>query len=583
MKTYLRILKFLRPYWWPHLTLAIVCMVVYGATGGGVSYLTKRVFDDVFASKDQSALVWVPFALIGIFVLRGMMFFGESYLMSYISGRVVADIRNAVHDHIQSLSLSFFHRYPTAVLISCVTNDVGAAAGALTGTVVSWMRDSTSVIGLAIAAFVMDSRLALIAFIAFPASILPIMNAAKKIRKFARRGQSTLGGFLSLMQETIQGTRIVKAFGMEAYERDRFRKENDRFFKQTLRMSRIRAIVPPTMELLSSFAIGGVIWYGGYSVIHGTRTQGQFMAFMAAMFMMYQPFKKLAGSNTSIQQGIVAAERIFVILDTKSDIHERVDALAAPPFSREIAFHDVSFSYERNLVLSHIDLKIRAGEMVAIVGASGVGKSTLADLIPRFYDVAAGKITIDGIDVRDLTLASLRAQIGNVTQNTFLFNDTVKNNIAYGDRTKDMNHIIAAAKAAYAHDFITAMPEGYETVVGELGVKLSGGERQRLSIARALLKDPPILILDEATSSLDSESEKLVQEALERLMAQRTTLVIAHRLSTIRKADRIIVLVDGSIAEEGTHNELMAKRAEYHKFYNLQLMENESQVGTTVS
>jgi subfamily B ATP-binding cassette protein MsbA len=577
MRTYLRIVRFLKPYLWPHFTLAMLCMLIYSTTGGGVTYLTKRVFDDVFSSRDQTALTLLPFAIIAVFALRGFASFGESYLMAYIGGRVVTDIRNTVHNHIQSLSLSFFHRHPTGELISYVTNEVNAAAASLTGTVVSLMRDTTSVIALTIAAFVMDPWLALIAFIAFPASVLPLMNVAKKIRRFAKRGQATLGGFLGLMQETIQGVRIVKAFGMEEYERARFRKESERLFKLSLRMSRIRALMPPTMELLAAFAIGGVVWYGGFSVIHGGRTQGQFMAFMAAMFLMYQPFKKLAGSNTSIQQGIVAAERVFEILDTKSDIEERPDAQLAPRFSRQIEFHDVSFGYERKLVLKHIDLRIRAGEMVALVGVSGVGKSTLADLIPRFYDVTSGKITIDGVDIRDVTLGSLRSQIGIVTQHTFLFNDTVKNNIAYGDRSKDIDHIIAAAKAAYADGFITAMPQGYDTVVGEMGVKLSGGERQRLSIARALLKDPPILILDEATSSLDSESEKLVQEALERLVAQRTTLVIAHRLSTIRKADRIVVLVNGTIVEEGSHEELLAQKAEYNKLYTLQLLENGSQ------
>ena len=577
MRTYLRIVRFLKPYLWPHFTLAMLCMLIYSTTGGGVTYLTKRVFDDVFSSRDQTALTLLPFAIIAVFALRGFASFGESYLMAYIGGRVVTDIRNTVHNHIQSLSLSFFHRHPTGELISYVTNEVNAAAASLTGTVVSLMRDTTSVIALTIAAFVMDPWLALIAFIAFPASVLPLMNVAKKIRRFAKRGQATLGGFLGLMQETIQGVRIVKAFGMEEYERARFRKESERLFKLSLRMSRIRALMPPTMELLAAFAIGGVVWYGGFSVIHGGRTQGQFMAFMAAMFLMYQPFKKLAGSNTSIQQGIVAAERVFEILDTKSDIEERPDAQLAQRFSRQIEFHDVSFGYERKLVLKHIDLRIRAGEMVALVGVSGVGKSTLADLIPRFYDVTSGKITIDGVDIRDVTLGSLRSQIGIVTQHTFLFNDTVKNNIAYGDRSKDIDHIIAAAKAAYADGFITAMPQGYDTVVGEMGVKLSGGERQRLSIARALLKDPPILILDEATSSLDSESEKLVQEALERLVAQRTTLVIAHRLSTIRKADRIVVLVNGTIVEEGSHEELLAQKAEYNKLYTLQLLENGSQ------
>ena len=572
MNHHLRLLKYLRPYAWPHLVLAMVCMLIYSATNGAVAYLTKKIFDDIFANKDQTILFILPFAIVGIFAVRGVMYFAEAQLSSFISGRVVTDLRNQLHDHIQSLSLAFFHRHPTGTLISIITNDVAVAAGALTGTVASLMRDSTSVIALAIIAFIMDPWLALIAFVGFPASILPVLNVTKKIRKYARRGQSTLGGILGLMQETIQGTRIVKAFGMEQYERERFRLESEKLFRQNLRISRARAIMPPTMELLSSFAIGGVVWYGGYSVINGGRTQGQFMAFMASMFLMYQPFKKLTGANTSIQQGLVAADRVFQLLDTPSDVAERADARPAPAFSREIEFHDASFGYDSRLVLKNINLKIKAGEMVAIVGVSGVGKSTLADLVPRFYDVTSGKITIDGVDIRDVTIASLRSQIGIVTQQTFLFNDTVKNNIAYGDRSKDMDTVIAAANAAHAHDFIMATPNGYESTTGELGVKLSGGERQRLSIARALLKDPPILILDEATSALDSESEKLVQDALERLMVGRTTLVIAHRLSTIRKANRIVVLVDGCIVEEGSHEELLARKAEYNKLYTLQFL-----------
>ena len=552
----------------------MVCMLFYSASNGAVAYLTKKIFDDIFTNRDETILFILPFAIVGIFAVRGVMYFVEAQLSSFISGRVVTDMRNQLHDHIQSLSLSFFHRHPTGTLISVITNDVATAAGALTGTVASLMRDSTSVLALAITAFIMDPWLAMIAFVGFPASILPVLNVAKKIKKYARRGQSTLGGILDLMQETIQGTRIVKAFGMEEYERERFRLESEKLFRQNLRMSRARAIMPPTMELLSSIAIGGVVWYGGYSVINGGRTQGQFMAFMASMFLMYQPFKKLTSSNTSMQQGLVGAERVFQLLDARSDVEERADARPAPRFAREIEFHNVSFGYENRLVLKNINLKIKAGEMVALVGVSGVGKSTLADLVPRFYDATSGKITIDGVDVRDVTIASLRSQIGIVTQQTFLFNDTVKNNIAYGDRSKDMDTVIAAANAAYAHDFIMATPNGYESTTGELGVKLSGGERQRLSIARALLKDSPILILDEATSSLDSESEKLVQDALERLMVGRTTLVIAHRLSTIRKADRIVVLVDGSIVEEGRHEELLEHKAEYNKLYSLQFLDD---------
>ena len=573
MSNYIRLLNFLRPYIWPYLVLAVVCMLAHSATSGAMPFITKHVFDDIFAKKDQTVLGVLPVLIIGIFFLRGMMSFGQDYLMAYISGRIVTDVRNKLHAHTQSLSLSFFQRHPTGTLISRITGDVSAASGALSDAVISVMRESTSLIALVVAAFVMDPWLALIAFVVFPASVLPVIKMGKKIRRFAKKGQIKIGLLLALLQETIQGTRIVKAFGMEGYEQERFVRESERLFKLGLRTTRLRAVVTPAMELLSAFAIGGVVWYGGYSVIAGTRTQGQFMAFLTAMFLMYQPFKKLASTNAIVQQGAAAADRVFELFDTQSDVQERPHALAAPRFSREIAFQDVNFDYGHKPVLRNIDLKIGAGEMVALVGVSGVGKSTLADLIPRFYDVTSGKIALDGMDIRDLKLESLRSQIGIVTQQTFLFNDTVKNNIAYGDRSKDMEHIIAATKAAYAHDFIMALPQKYDTIIGEMGLKLSGGERQRLAIARALLKDPPILILDEATSSLDSESERLVQEALERLMAGRTALVIAHRLSTIHRADRIVVLVNGNIAEEGTHEELLQLKTEYHKLYTLQLLE----------
>lgn len=553
--------------------MAMVCMLIYSATSGAIPFLTKRIFDDVFARKDNTMLSLLPLAIIGVFALRGIVSFGEDYLMAFIGGRVVTDIRNKMNSHILQLSMSFFHRNPTGTLISRMTNDAGLAGSAMTGAVVSLLKDSTSLLALIIAAFVMDPLLALIAFVVFPASVLPVMKMGKKIKRFTKKGQITIGAFTSLMQETIQGARIVKAFGMEEYERDRLQGENERLFNLGIKASRIKAVLTPAMELLAAFAIGGVVWYGGYSVVHGVRTQGQFMAFMAAMFLMYQPFKKLAGTSTTIQQGIVAAERVFEVLDTESDVVEKPGAAPAPKFSEELEFHNVSFGYGGKLVLRDINLKIGAGEMVALVGVSGVGKSTLADLVCRFYDVTLGKITIDGVDIRDVNLASLRSQIGIVAQQTFLFNDTVKNNIAYGDRSRSMDQIVAAAKAAYAHDFIMAMPQGYDSVIGELGVRISGGERQRLAIARALLKDPPILILDEATSSLDSESERLVQDALERLMIGRTTLVIAHRLSTIHSADRIVVLVDGTIVEEGTHEELLARKAEYNKLYTLQLLE----------
>jgi ATP-binding cassette, subfamily B, bacterial MsbA len=570
MHTYLRLVKFIKPYIWPYLVLAVVCMLGHSATSGAMPFITKKIFDDVFANKDQAVLKVLPFIIVGIFLFRGLVSFGQDYLMAYISGRVVTDIRNKVNAHTLSLSLSFFHRYPTGNLVSRITGDVGVAAGAMTDAVVSVMRESTSLIALVSAAFYMDPWLALISFVVFPASVLPVMKLGKKIRKVTRKGQAKTGLLLTLLHETIQGTRIVKAFGMESYEQERFDKESERLFRLGIRATRTRAMVGPVTELLSAFAIGGVVGYGGFSVIGGSRTQGQFMAFLTAMFMMYQPFKKLASTNSLVQQGIAAAERVFEIFDTPSDVEEKPEARTAAKFSESIEFQNVSFGYRDTPVLKNINLKIASGEMVALVGVSGVGKSTLADLVPRFYDATAGNVKLDGVNIRDLKLQSLRSQIGIVTQQTFLFNDTVRNNIAYGDRSKGMDEIVAAAKAAHAHDFVTAMPQGYDTVVGELGAKLSGGERQRLSIARALLKDPPILILDEATSSLDSESERLVQEALERLMVGRTTLVIAHRLSTIRKADRIVVLVKGRIVEQGTHDELLAQKAEYNKLYALQ-------------
>jgi subfamily B ATP-binding cassette protein MsbA len=554
-------------------------MLAYGATDGAIPFLVRTVIHDIFVRKDQAALNVIPFAIVGIFGLRGLVNFGQSYLTAYVGMRIVTDIRNAINRHLQSLSLSFFHRHPTGTLISRVNNDVTMLRTAVTDSVASLMRDTTSLVALTAVAFYMDWILAAIAFVVFPASVLPVTRLSKRIKRFTKRGLVARGNLTAFLQESIQGNRIVKAFGMEEYEVERFSQENQRVLKQTLRASRVRAVVTPAMELLASFAIAAVVWYGGSGVIQEGRTQGDFMAFIAAMFLMYQPFKSLTRMFTVVQQGTAAAERVFEILDAEPEIQDYPNAIPAPRFSRGVGFHCVSFSYGHKLVLRDINLRIAEGEMVALVGVSGVGKSTLADLIPRFYDVTSGKITLDGVDIREVTLQSLRSQIGIVAQHTFLFNDTVRNNIAYGDPSRDMESIIAAAKAAHAHEFIMAMPQGYDTMVGEFGVRLSGGQRQRLAIARALLKDAPILILDEATSSLDTESERLVQEALENLMVRRTTLVIAHRLSTIRKANRIVVLVDGAIVEEGTHEELLARKAEYSRLYTLQFQGDEGTSG----
>lgn len=573
MKNYIRLLAFLKPYLWPHFILALACTAGFGATDGALPFLVQRIIDDVFTRKDESTLTYLPFLIVGIFAFRGLMNFAHNYLSDFVGLRIINDVRNALNRHFQSLSVSFFHRHPTGTLIARVNSDVGLLRFTITDALASFTKDSISLIVLIVVAFLKDWVLACIAFIVFPASVLPVMRLSKKIKRFTKRGQIRTGTLTALLQESIQGNRIVKAFGMENYEDERFRQENWRLFKQSLRSSRIKAIVAPSMELLASFGIGGVVWYGGWSVIGGGRTQGEFMAFMTAMFLMYQPFKGLTRTYTTVHQGLAGAERVFEVLDELPEIRDKPGATEARLFSDRIEFRDVSFAYGETPVLKHIDLTIEAGQMIALVGMSGVGKSTMVDLIPRFYDVQAGRITLDDRDIRDLTVRSLRGQIGIVTQHTFLFNDTVKNNIAYGVPDRCMDDIVAAAKAANAHEFISALPKGYDSVIGELGMQLSGGQRQRLAIARAILKNAPILILDEATSSLDSESERLVQEALENLMTTRTTIVIAHRLSTIRRADRIVVMVNGAIAEQGTHEQLLAKNGEYSRLYTLQILE----------
>ncbi len=570
MTVYRRLLLYLRPYLYRAFLPAVVCMVLFSATNGVLPFLVEYVFDDIFADKDLTALKTLPLIIILTFSFRSACNFGHIYLMEYVGQRIVEDLRNTLNAHLQSLSLSFFQRHPTGTLISRVTNDTLLVRQALTQATASMMRDATTLMVLVTVAFIKDWVLASIAFIAFPATILPLMRIYQKVRRLSRKGQGSLGYLSALLQETIQGTRVVKAFGMEDYERQRFAAENHRLYKHAIRAGRLKAFVPSMVELLAACGIAGVVWYGGMSVIEGERTQGEFVAFLTAMLLIYQPFKHLTRTQAAVQNGLAGAERLFEVLDECSDVQERPQAHSLSHFRQRVQFHDVSFRYQEAWVLRHVNLTIATGQVVALVGPSGGGKSTLADLIPRFYDVSEGQITVDGTDLRDLTLASLRSQIAVVTQATFLFNDTVRNNIAYGLPHRPEEEIIAAAKAAHAHDFIMALPEGYATRIGELGVLLSGGQCQRLAIARALLKNAPMLILDEATSSLDNESERLVQDAIEHLMVGRTVLVIAHRLSTIQKADRIVVLDNGHIMEEGPHEELLARNTHYRRLYELQ-------------
>lgn len=569
METFKRLLKMAKKYY-ILLSLAMLCMLVAGVLQSAQALLVKPILDDIFLGKNPNALKWIPLAVIGIFLIKGASNYGQTIMMNYIGLRIVANLRNKLYEQIQRQSLAFFTQHPTGILMSRITNDVASIQAASSEAVTSLIKDTVTLISLIGVVFYTDWKLAIVATIVFPLAIYPISTLGKKMRKVATSTQVTMGTLTSLLQETISGTRIVKAFGMEKYENERFAAENERLFKLNMKAVSVSAISHPLMEFLGSLGIAAVIFYGGYNVVHGNSTPGTFFSFLAALLMLYEPVKRLVNVNNTIQQGIAGADRVFSIIDRMPDIDDKRGARPLPPITRRIDIENVDFRYEKTPVLKNISLSIKAGEVVAFVGMSGGGKTTLVNLIPRFYDVSSGRILIDGQDIRDVTMQSLRSQIAIVTQQTILFNDTVKNNIAYGDIERTQDDIINAARAANAHDFIMKLPQQYDTNIGELGTKLSGGEKQRISIARALLKDAPILILDEATSSLDTEAEIEVQEALDNLMKGRTTLVIAHRLSTIRNADRIIALVNGEIVEEGTHESLLAKQGEYFRLYNLQ-------------
>ena len=569
MNIYKRLVKLARPHV-AKFILAMFCMLVVGGLTSALAFLVKPALDDIFMKKNMVMLKWIPVAVITIYLLKGLCNYVQIVLMSFIGQRVVADVRNQLYRAIQGQSMSFFTKHPTGILMSRITNDVNSMQGTVSEAVTSLLKDSFTLVCLIFVIFYRDWQLALVAMVIFPLTIYPIATFGRKMRSVATRTQVTMGTLTTLLQETISGARIVKAFGREDYEGSRFSRENENLLRLTLKAVSISAISSPFMEFLGGMGIAAIVFYGGYQVIQGVSTPGTFFSFLTALLMLYEPIKRLTNVNNTIQQGIAGAQRVFSIIDTVPEIQNKTGAVPLPAIWKAIEIRNVTFRYEDVPVLNRINLTVRAGEAVAFVGMSGGGKTTLVNLIPRFYDVSEGQILIDGLDVRDVTIESLRAQIGMVTQQTILFNDTVRNNIVYGDSGKTEADVIRAAKAANAHNFIMNLPQGYDTVIGEQGTKLSGGERQRISIARALLKDAPILILDEATSSLDTEAEIEVQEALENLMRGRTTLVIAHRLSTIRNADRIAVLVNGEIAEEGTHEALLDKRGEYYRLYQMQ-------------
>ncbi len=565
-----RLLVLVRAHW-VRLLAAMGCMLVVAASTAATAFLVKPVLDDIFFKKDVQMLKIIPLAVILIYFLRGACHFGQAYLMNYVGESIIRGLRDSLYNRIQDLPLSFFHRERTGVLMSRITNDVNIVKAMVSTAVTGGLRDCFTIVGLTGVIFYRDWKLALFALVILPIAFFPVVAFGRRVRRVSTGCQEAMADMSVFLHETFAGNKIVKAFGMEGYEKERFFQKTARLFRLEMKAVVARSLSSPIMEFLGGLGIAFIIWYGGYRVIQGTSTPGTFFSFMAAVLMLYDPVKKTARLNNAIQEGLAAAVRVYDILETESDIVEREDAIELKPKRHSVIFRNVSFKYEDQMVLKNINLEVKSGEVVALVGMSGGGKTTLVNLIPRFYDVSEGAILIDGHDIRDVTIASLRRQIGIVTQEPILFDDTTRNNIAYGNRQASDGDIIQAAKSAYAYDFIQALPNKFDTGVGELGARLSGGEKQRICIARALLKNAPILILDEATSSLDTESERAVQKALENLMRGRATLVIAHRLSTVRSADRIIVIVNGELMEEGKHDTLLAAGGEYHKLYEMQL------------
>jgi len=598
VKLYLRLLR----YGWPYrgrLVLSVVCVTLAAGLNAVSLAGLQPAFDGLFGQTSGVSLPpgvvrllgdlpsrWAAYAqanrlrvllgvaafVLGVFILRSVFTFIHSYLMRWVAERIQADLREELYSHLHTLSLSFFTRMSTGEVMTRTVGDPSIVGNSVVDLFRNGLREPLTMMSLAGLLFLLSWKLALLSLVVFPLALYPILQFGRRMRKRGGQLLQRSTELATLLQETVAGIRIVKAFAMEDYERERFRQHNERVFRAILRTNVVDSLTHPVMETLGAFGVALTIALGGYSVLTGSLTPGAFVTFLAALGSFYQPLRRVSQLNNTVQTGISALERIFSLLDTHSEVAEAADAAVLPPLGDRIVFEEVRFAYDTDQpVLECVSFEAKLGELLAIVGPSGAGKTTLVNLIPRFYDPTRGRILIDGVDIRRATLPSLRGQMGIVTQETILFDDTVYNNIAYGRRDVSPDRVEQAARLANAHDFILGMPDGYQTRIGERGVRLSGGQRQRLAIARAILKDPPILILDEATSSLDAESERLVQEALDRVMEHRTAFVIAHRLSTILRADKILVLKDGAIVESGTHSTLLARQGVYAQLYEVQL------------